>query len=245
MSVLVDATHRWLSPVVLARMPLRAPPLHGLAAPRLGTALLAFVICSAFPAEGKATGKKSSSSSQPTGKAFSTVVIDAGHGGHDRGGLPGQKVLEKTMALDVAKRLQELLADAGFTTVMTRTDDVFVSLGERVAVADAHPGAIFLSIHFNAAPREGAYGIETFYAGKGSKPIAVSVHKSLLPIATLNRGVKQAGFYVLRKHKLPAVLIECGFLTNPRDAALAEKETYRQNLAERIAVAIFQYHADL
>src|SRR5947208_15263736 len=81
------------------------------------------------------------------------VVIDAGHGGFDRGGIPGQRVAEKTMTLDVAKRLGKYLRKAGFQTVFTRTDDTFVSLGNRVGIANAQPNAIFVSIHFNAAIR--------------------------------------------------------------------------------------------
>jgi len=90
--------------------------------------------------------------------AFTTVVIDPGHGGVDRGGIPGQRVAEKVMALDTARRLEIRLRAAGFRTIMTRRDDYFVSLPERVAIANAQRDAIFISIHFNATPRPGAEG---------------------------------------------------------------------------------------
>ena len=150
------------------------------------------------------------------------------------------------MALDVALRLRSVLSAAGFHTVMTRTDDTFVPLDERVAIARAHPDAIFVSIHFNAAPRVGAHGIETFYCTARSKPVADSIQRQLLAVGpTENRGVKHAEFYVLRRNSIRAALTECGFLTNPIDTSLAVRASYRQQLAEGIAVAIARYRASL
>src|SRR5436189_414584 len=80
--------------------------------------------------------------------SFSTVVIDPGHGGWDRGGIPGQIVPEKTVALDTALRLQKLLQRAGLRTVMTRTTDVYIPLSVRSAIANVEPDAIFVSIHY-------------------------------------------------------------------------------------------------
>src|SRR5947207_14977988 len=91
--------------------------------------------------------------------SFSTVVIDPGHGGWDRGGIPGQIVPEKTVALDTALRLQKLLQRAGLRTVMTRSTDIFVPLSVRSAIADAERDAIFVSIHYNASPRSIPPGI--------------------------------------------------------------------------------------
>ena len=91
-----------------------------------------------------------------------TVVIDPGHGGHDRGGGPRQKIPEKPYNLDVALRLRNVLNAAGYRTVMTRTGDYFVGLGGRCAIANGQRDAIFVSVHFNSAPREGANGIETY-----------------------------------------------------------------------------------
>ena len=104
---------------------------------------------------------RSSDYSSPT-----TVVIDAGHGGHDRGGIPGQRVSEKEMTLDVARRLRSVLAASGYRVVMTRDSDVFVPLGTRTGIANSYRNAIFVSVHFNSATRRGASGIETyFYSG--------------------------------------------------------------------------------
>lgn len=168
-----------------------------------------------------------------------TVVIDAGHGGYDRGGVPGQRVPEKVMALDVAQRVRKELSGYGYTTVMTRTRDVFVPLGTRVAIGNRHRGALFLSIHFNSASRSGAQGFETFYYGSSSVRIAARIQSNLLRLyRTENRGVKRRGFYVLRRTSGKAVLVECGFLTNPTESRLALLASHRQRLAEAIARAV-------
>jgi N-acetylmuramoyl-L-alanine amidase len=176
--------------------------------------------------------------SQDSG-SVTTVVIDAGHGGYDRGGIPGQQVAEKDMTLDVAQRLKRVLADSGYRVVMTRDSDVFVSLGGRVAIANSYPGALFVCIHFNSAKRMGAGGIETYFYSRDSLPLASAVHYFVAGGApSSNRGVRRRGYYVLRKTTIPAVLVECGFLTNPTEAAYAQTASYRQKLAEEIAAGV-------
>src|SRR5437016_823396 len=168
-----------------------------------------------------------------------TVVIDAGHGGHDRGGIPGQRIAEKDMTLDVAQRLRNVLAASGYRVVMTRDSDVFVPLGTRVAIANSYRNAIFVCIHFNATKRAGASGIETYFYSRDSLPLASAIHYFVTGGApSSNRGVRRRGFYVLRKTAIPAVLVECGFLTNPTEAAYAQSASYRQKLAEEIAAGV-------
>jgi N-acetylmuramoyl-L-alanine amidase len=104
------------------------------------------------------------------------VVIDAGHGGVDRGGIPGQRVAESVMTLDVALRLRTILQASGYHVVMTRSSDVFVPLGTRVAVANAYRDGIFVCIHFNSATRRGANGIETYFYSRQSPPLASAIH---------------------------------------------------------------------
>ncbi len=176
----------------------------------------------------------------PSHSAPSTiVVIDAGHGGHDRGGIPRQRVAEKTMTLDVAQRLQAILNARGYRTVMTRNRDVFVPLPTRVAIANSYRDAIFVCIHFNAASRRGANGVETYFYGSDSLPLASAIHYYLTRATpTDNRGVRRRGYYVLRRTRIPAVLVECGFLTNPTEAQYAQSAKYRQMLAEQIALGI-------
>jgi N-acetylmuramoyl-L-alanine amidase len=168
-----------------------------------------------------------------------TVVIDAGHGGHDRGGIPGQRVSEKEMTLDVARRLRSVLAASGYRVVMTRDSDVFVPLGTRCAIANSYRNAIFVSVHFNSATRRGASGIETYFYSRNSLALASAIHHYVAGGApSENRGVRRRGYYVLRRTNMPAVLVECGFLTNPTEAAYAQNASYRQKLAEAIASGV-------
>jgi N-acetylmuramoyl-L-alanine amidase len=168
-----------------------------------------------------------------------TVVIDPGHGGHDRGGIPGQRIPEKDMTLDVAQRLKKLLTASGYRVVMTRDSDVFVPLPARVAIANSYSNAIFVCIHFNSAKRMGAGGIETYFYNRNSWPLASAIHYYVAGGApSANRGVRRRGYYVLRKAKIPAVLVECGFLTNPTEGAYAQTASYRQKLAEELAAGV-------
>jgi N-acetylmuramoyl-L-alanine amidase len=168
-----------------------------------------------------------------------TVIIDAGHGGFDRGGIAGQRVDEKTMNLDVALRLRSVLQGYGYRVVMTRDQDVFIPLGTRVAIANSYRDAIFVCIHFNATPRRSASGIETYFYSSQSLSLASAIHYYVAGGApSANRGVRRRGFFVLRRTTIPSVLVECGFLTNPAEAQYAQNSAYRQKLALEIAHGI-------
>ncbi|HEY7000442.1 MAG TPA: N-acetylmuramoyl-L-alanine amidase [Candidatus Udaeobacter sp.] len=194
--------------------------------------LIAFLSYATLPTANARRASKDSS-------AATTVVIDAGHGGYDRGGIPGQRVSEKDMTLDVAQRLKKTLAASGYRVVMTRDSDVFVPLGTRVAIANSYPNAIFVSIHFNSAKRTGAGGIETYFYNRDSLQLASAIHYFVAGGApSSNRNVRRRGYFVLRKTNIPSVLVECGFLTNPTEAALAQTDSYRQKLAEEIAAGV-------
>src|SRR5438876_6093557 len=173
------------------------------------------------------------------GQSPPTVVIDAGHGGYDRGGVPGQRIAEKDKTLDVALRLRRILQADGYKVIMTRDQDVFVPLGTRVAIANAYRGASFISIHFNCASRVGANGIETYYYRSDSASLAASIHRNVVSGApSENRGIRRRGFYVLRRTAISSGFVECGFLTNPTEGRLAQTGDYRQKLAEQIARGI-------
>lgn len=168
-----------------------------------------------------------------------TVVIDPGHGGHDRGGSPGQRIPEKPYALDIARRLNSALRARGFRTVMTRSGDYFVGLSQRCAIANAQSNSIFVSIHLNSGQREGANGIETYYYSRSSAALAATLHSAIVRAAgSENRGLRRRGFYVLRHNARPAVLCECGFLTNRAEASRLLTSSHRQRIANAIAAAI-------
>ena len=174
-------------------------------------------------------------------RGFQTVIIDAGHGGHDRGGIDRQTIAEKEIALDTAIRLEQLLRRAGFTTVMTRSTDDFISLPARVATANATSSSIFVSVHYNSSTNLDAHGFETYYYHAAGYPLAARIHRNLLAnLPTEDRGVRRRGFYVIRNTRIPAVLCECGFLTNATEGNAALGRGYRQKVAEAIAKAVIE-----
>jgi N-acetylmuramoyl-L-alanine amidase len=170
---------------------------------------------------------------------FSTIIVDAGHGGFDRGGRPVSGAPEKVLALDTAKRLAKILRNKGFHVIETRTRDVFVPLGARTAVSNRAADSIFVSIHYNWVPRRGARGIEIYYFSPRSWRLASNIlRQATRAYPTEDRGVKRSRFYVLRANRRPAVLCELGFVSNPQDNRYLQNRTYRQRLAERIADGI-------
>lgn len=176
-----------------------------------------------------------------TAHTFATVVVDAGHGGHDSGAVRRGSPVEKTIALDVARRLDKKLRESQLRTVMTRSNDVFIPLDNRVAIENAQRNAIFVSIHFNDSRRRAVHGFETYYHSAAAYGLAKSIQDKLLTLPhSVNRGVRTANFRVLRKATYPAVLVECGFLSNRADGWSARNADYRDQLADKIAEAIVE-----
>jgi len=171
---------------------------------------------------------------------FGTVVVDAGHGGLDRGarGMDGRSV-EKVYALDTAKRIERGLRSRGYRVIMTRNRDYFVPLPSRVAISNRQRGAVFVSIHYNWSRNSGASGTETFYHNSRSYPLAANIQREVDRAApTPNRGVKRSRFHVLRNNARPAALIELGFMSNPRELRMIKSASYRQRLADAVVRGI-------
>jgi len=174
-----------------------------------------------------------------TSRTFTTVVVDAGHGGKDNGALRRYGGAEKQATLDVATRLAQKLRESQFHTVMTRSSDVFIPLDERADISNRQKNAIFVSIHFNDSSRRGIRGFETYYHSPAARSLAYRIQQHLVTIpGSTNRGVKTANFRVLRNALYPAVLVECGFLSNRKEGAGARSAGHRDELADKIAEAI-------
>jgi N-acetylmuramoyl-L-alanine amidase len=199
-----------------------------------------------------------------------TVVLDPGHGGHDKGAVC-RYGSEKNFALDVARQLRPLLQAKGLRVIMTREGDYFVPLEVRARIANAARDSIFVSIHFNATDRDpSATGFEIFSftprgspstsdnwvtsssasVQAGSKADAQSMalsaciyHSLLGHIPEFDRGIKRARFAVLRLTEVPAVLVEGGFLTERGESRLIAKKEWRGKLAQAISVGIENYRA--
>ena len=174
---------------------------------------------------------------------FKRVVIDPGHGGKDNGSK-WYGVAEKTLTLDLAKRIQKILVAKGIPTTLTRTKDVFMELEDRAAVANKQADTIFVSVHFNAHRDRSIKGIETFYypGSTEGRVLATQIQDELgKRIKTRNRGVKPARLKVLRATKGTAVLVECGFISNRWECQRCASTWFRQVLAEEIVEGILRY----
>ena len=172
---------------------------------------------------------------------FNTVVIDAGHGGHDNGGQWG-KVYEKHLALDTAQRLENNLKRMGYKTVMTRRSDYFVSLPQRVAIGNRYKNAIFVSVHFNYTWKQHISGLETFYSSREGQRLAHFVQRSLVrETRTVDRNAKFARYYVIRNSSLPAILVEGGFVTNEEERERMKSGPFREAIARGVADGIHRY----
>src|SRR5712691_10184170 len=199
-----------------------------------------------------ATGPRPSEvGTKDTSKSFGTVVVDAGHGGKDNGAYRKFGGAEKIATLDVSNLLARKLRESDLKIVMTRSTDVFIPLEERVAIENTQKNSIFVSIHFNDSRRRGIHGFETYYHAANSYDLANRIQSKLMTLPhSANRGVHTANFRVLRLAKYPAVLVECGFLSNRSEGNEARDWEYRELLADRIAEAIVEqrygagvYHA--
>jgi N-acetylmuramoyl-L-alanine amidase len=175
------------------------------------------------------------------GANFRTVVIDPGHGGQDHGGQWGQ-VYEKHLALDTATRLESNLRRMGYQTVMTRRSDYFITLPQRVSAGNRYKNAIFVSIHYNYTWKEHVSGLETFYYSSEGQRLAQFVQSSLVrQTRTVDRNAKFARFYVIRHSKLPAILVEGGFVSNENERNRMKSAYFRESIARGIAEGIQRY----
>jgi N-acetylmuramoyl-L-alanine amidase len=174
-------------------------------------------------------------------RSFRTVVIDAGHGGQDKGGQWGL-VYEKHLALDTAARLEGHLRQMGFRTVMTRRSDYFITLPQRVAIGNRYKDGIFVSVHYNYTWKQDVSGLETFYHSAESKALAQYVQQGMLRrVRGVDRGAKFARYYVIRHSKIPAILVEGGFVSNRRERDRLKAGWYRESIARGIADGIQRY----
>jgi N-acetylmuramoyl-L-alanine amidase len=179
-------------------------------------------------------------SSHRTGTGFfDTVVIDAGHGGHDPGARAVKGNHEKVLALDISLRVSRILRASGLRVVETRTGDYFVPLDKRVSISNRTKDSVFVSIHLNWARRSRASGVETFFYSSRSSRLAANIQREIVrPYGAKNRGIKPGRYYVLRKNKRPAVLVELGFVSNSNENNSLQKSAIRQKLAEAVARGI-------
>ena len=240
----------------------------------------------------KATQTTESINPQPPSfNNISRIVIDPGHGGKDSGAIGKRGLMEKTVVLDIAKRLKALIEkNTNYKVILTRETDIFIPLEERTVIANIKKADLFISIHANASRKRDAIGIETYFQGiprtdeeretaarenmsgmedrlsgddnllefiladmrnthkiNESSQLAGVIQDSLIEGVSLkyddikNLGVKQAMFYVLHKAKMPSILIETSFISNPREEKRFRDYGYRDQIALSIYNGIKTY----
>jgi N-acetylmuramoyl-L-alanine amidase len=212
--------------------------------------------------------------SAPTRKTqLRHIVIDPGHGGRDTGARNTTlRLNEKTLTLDLAKRIRQELESLGYKVSLTRSTDRFVELRDRAQIANRLKADLFISIHFNAATDKSVRGIETFIytpqnAPSSSRTEVMAADRILQPANSYdteslwagydiqrslinytranNRGVRRARFAVLEGLQSPGVLVEGGFVSSPSEGSSLSSALYRQQLAEAIVAGVKNYHKRL
>lgn len=174
------------------------------------------------------------------------IMIDAGHGGDDRGVCYfSDELIEKEINLDMSVRLGAALEAAGAEVFFTRTDDVFVPLDERAAHANAIKADLFISLHVNRIPNHPeCYGAQTFYfpTSDTSKDFANSIQTELLKVDPENyRQIQSGNYKVLRLTTMPGVIVEIAFMTNARDRELLQEDNYRNDITQAIVAGVIRY----
>ena len=208
------------------------------------------------------TKKPASAPSPPqTDLRSPTVIIDAGHGGEDGGAVGKNGILEKELNLLIAQDLRDMLKAEGITTVMTRESDVMLydknvnykgrkkllDLSARLKISESYEDCIFVSIHMNSFPEERYSGLQVYYSPnhQNSLLLAESIQKNVSKHLQRenSRSVKKAtsSIYILDRIQAPAVLIECGFISNYAECELLSSKEYRQKLTLLIFCGICEY----
>ena len=196
------------------------------------------------------------------------IVLDPGHGGSDSGAV-GTKSIEKNINLKLAHNLKSLLTMRGYTVLLTRNNDAFISLTQRGKIARDWKADLFISIHCNAAHKRDVTGIETYIVTPQGSPsvsktviqrhavsgnafdvlnarLAFEIQKNLITrTGASDRGIKYNRWQVLREAKSPAVLIETGFLSNPKEEWKLSNPEYQRQLVLAIANGITEFHRAL
>lgn len=221
--------------------------------------LLAVILCIGL-AHGGSQAVTTLGESAPVAREH-TIIIDAGHGGIDGGATSCTGILESTINLQIALRLDDLMHFLGYQTYMIRTTDTSIytqgntiaaqkvsDLKERVRIVNETEDAILISIHQNTFSDSRYGGAQVFYPKTdGSKELASAMQGALITIANPDskRVCKKAdGVYLMEHIEQTGILIECGFLSNPEEEALLRRDDYQKKLCGIIAATVGSFLLD-
>jgi len=185
------------------------------------------------------------------------VMLDPGHGGYDPGTITARGVYEKSINLQIAQKVKEMLRPSGIEVLLTRKEDIDyapdevngktikkqIDLNRRIDMANAAKANVFVSLHVNAASGQNS-GAETFYHSKSEsgKRLAELIQQELIKIPGMNRRVAKPGdFYVIKNTSMPAVIVEVGYLSSFKEQKKLQQSWYQEQLSRAIAKGIANY----
>lgn len=172
------------------------------------------------------------------------IALDAGHGGKDQG-ADNSNVLEKTINLEIAQKVKEILEKSDYRIGMVREDDSFIELKERAEYANVREASVFVSIHCNSSESGEGSGIETYYSEQkteADRALAEALQEAVISKTNArDRETRSADYVVLTETKMPSALVEVGFLSDASERKLLQQEEYQKQLAQGIADAILRY----
>lgn len=171
------------------------------------------------------------------------IVLDAGHGGNDSGAIGASGQLEKTFTLSLVQKVYDiLLLDPLFEPHMTRTDDTYVEIAERAAIANRLNADVLISIHGNTFTDPEVGGTETYYYAEDSIRLAEVIHENIMKeVMFRDRDIKQERWQVIADSEGPAILAEIGYLTNAEEESTMLREDWQDRTAQAIVEGIYAY----
>lgn len=186
------------------------------------------------------------------------VMVDPGHGGYDPGAISSQGVYEKSINLQIAQKLKEMLHPCGIEVFLTREEDIDyvpdgvkgrttmkqIDLNRRIEMASQAKADVFVSLHVNATAAGRNSGAETFYHYKSQagKELAELIQQELIKIPGMNRRIAKPGnFYVIKNTSMPAVIVEVGYLSSAKEQKKLQQSWYQEQLSRAIAKGIATY----
>lgn len=216
--------------------------------------LLVYICAGKLPAMTAGSNKNVADDKEENKK---TILLDPGHGGIDPGKVSVTGTNEKEINLEIAKKVEKLLTDHGYEVIMTREDDnglykdsdtnkKAADMKKRCLMAEENNADILVSIHQNSYQSEGVKGAQVFYYSNSEegKKLAKAIQKGFKEILDTGNGREAKAndsYYILLNVKCPAVIAECGFLSNYEEAQLLEKEKYQEKVAEAIVSGVDDY----
>jgi len=228
---------------------------------RISPQLIILLVLCLISSVGIITEKVISSSSSSVVNQ-KTIIIDAGHGGFDGGAVAADGTVEKDINLNISSKLEKMLKLYGFNVVMTRTEDIGTDdinsdkvasrkksdLQNRLLLMKKYPDSIYVSVHLNKFTTTAASGAQVFYTKnyEEARVLGQSIQESIVNTLepTNQRVIKQgtSATYLLHNAKVPAVIVECGFLSNKNDLKKLKNDEYRSQMAFAILGGILKYY---